>query len=167
MSGAGAMAIRSPAAVRTRTEKRDLILDAAVKVFARRGYHGSRVSDIAREAPFEFGASRLEGELRRARGTTAIRGTLHAEEIDALGQRTSVSGPVQAALSRERFVLSGDLRTPGEAPPLFARARINTALEYDRERERFQHEREVLERPRRLGAGRDDHDVASFSRRQR
>jgi AcrR family transcriptional regulator len=49
------MAIRSPAAVRTRTEKRDLILDAAVKVFARRGYHGSRVSDIAREAGIAYG----------------------------------------------------------------------------------------------------------------
>jgi AcrR family transcriptional regulator len=49
------MAVRSSAAVRTRTEKRDLILDAAVKVFARRGYHGSRVSDIAREAGIAYG----------------------------------------------------------------------------------------------------------------
>jgi AcrR family transcriptional regulator len=49
------MSIRSPATVRTRTEKRDLILDAAVKVFARRGYHGSRVSDIASEAGIAYG----------------------------------------------------------------------------------------------------------------
>jgi AcrR family transcriptional regulator len=36
-------------------EKRRLILDAAVKVFARRGYHGSRVGDIAEEAGIAHG----------------------------------------------------------------------------------------------------------------
>jgi len=40
---------------RARSEKRDLILDAAIKVFARHGYHGSRVSDIAREAGIAYG----------------------------------------------------------------------------------------------------------------
>ncbi|MGH6950176.1 MAG: translocation/assembly module TamB domain-containing protein [Vitreimonas sp.] len=100
-----------------------------------------RVSDIAREAPFTLGPARLEGELRRARGTTAIRGTLHAEEIDALGQRTSLSGPVQAALTAERFVLTGDLRAPANAPALFAGARLSTALEYDRGRQRFELQR--------------------------
>ena len=37
------------------TEKRALILDAAVKVFARSGYHTSRVSDIAEEAGVAHG----------------------------------------------------------------------------------------------------------------
>jgi len=36
-------------------EKRKLILDAAVRVFARRGYHGSRVGDIAEEAGVAHG----------------------------------------------------------------------------------------------------------------
>ena len=36
-------------------DKRQLILDAAIKVFARNGYHGSRVSDIAREAGIAYG----------------------------------------------------------------------------------------------------------------
>jgi len=36
-------------------EKRALILDAAIKVFARTGYHGSRVADIAREAGIAYG----------------------------------------------------------------------------------------------------------------
>jgi TetR/AcrR family fatty acid metabolism transcriptional regulator len=40
---------------RARSEKRALILDAAIKVFARSGYHGSRVSDIAREAGIAYG----------------------------------------------------------------------------------------------------------------
>lgn len=43
------------AASRPRRDKRALILDAAIKVFARTGYHGSRVSDIAREAGIAYG----------------------------------------------------------------------------------------------------------------
>lgn len=119
-------------------EERELVGPAAFTAATR------RLSDIAREAPFEFGAARLEGELRRARGTTAIQGTLHAQEIDALGQRTQLSGPVQAALSSDRFTLTGDLRAPGDAPPLFAQARLNTALEYDRGRGRFELQRAEL-----------------------
>jgi AcrR family transcriptional regulator len=42
-------------ASRARTEKRDLILDAAITVFSKRGYHGSRVSDIAGEAGIAYG----------------------------------------------------------------------------------------------------------------
>ncbi len=38
-----------------RRDKRQLILDAAVRVFARMGYHGARVSDIAREAGIAYG----------------------------------------------------------------------------------------------------------------
>lgn len=40
---------------RARAEKREKILDAAIAVFARRGYHGSRISDIAREAGIAYG----------------------------------------------------------------------------------------------------------------
>ena len=38
-----------------RPEKRALILDAAVRVFAKRGYHGARVGDVAREAGVAHG----------------------------------------------------------------------------------------------------------------
>jgi TetR/AcrR family transcriptional regulator, fatty acid metabolism regulator protein len=41
--------------MRARSEKRDRILDAATAVFARHGYHGSRVADIAREAGIAYG----------------------------------------------------------------------------------------------------------------
>ena len=40
---------------KTRSDKRARILDAAIKVFARSGYHGARVSDIAREAGIAYG----------------------------------------------------------------------------------------------------------------
>jgi TetR/AcrR family fatty acid metabolism transcriptional regulator len=40
---------------RARIDKRAMILDAAVKVFAEKGYYDSRVSDIAREAGIAYG----------------------------------------------------------------------------------------------------------------
>ena len=80
----------------------------------------AHLSDVARESPFELGAARLEGELRRARGTTAIHATLDARDIDALGRRVRLTGPVEASLSADRFHLSGDLRAPADAPALFA-----------------------------------------------
>jgi len=40
---------------KTRSDKRARILDAAITVFARSGYHGARVSDIAREAGIAYG----------------------------------------------------------------------------------------------------------------
>jgi len=48
---------RAPAASRPsrRADKRALILDAAIAVFARLGYHGARISDIAREAGIAYG----------------------------------------------------------------------------------------------------------------
>src|ERR671914_1101513 len=36
-------------------EKRRLLLDAAVRVFARKGYHAARVGDIAKEAGVAYG----------------------------------------------------------------------------------------------------------------
>ncbi len=44
-----------PAPGRNRRGKRELILDAAIRVFARAGYHDSRISDIAREAGIAYG----------------------------------------------------------------------------------------------------------------
>jgi TetR/AcrR family fatty acid metabolism transcriptional regulator len=38
-----------------RRDKRNLILESAIRVFARTGYHRSRVSDIAREAGIAYG----------------------------------------------------------------------------------------------------------------
>lgn len=97
----------------------------------------SRLSHIARESPFELGEARLEGQLRRARGTTAIQGTLDARSINVFGQSARFTGPVQAALTDRRFTLAGDLRSPGGAPALFANARLRTQLAYARDRRRF------------------------------
>ena len=40
---------------RTAQDKRQIILEAATHVFASKGYHGTRISDIAREAGIAYG----------------------------------------------------------------------------------------------------------------
>jgi AcrR family transcriptional regulator len=45
----------APAARRAAVDKRRLILDAAVSVFARRGFHSCRVADVAEEAGVAYG----------------------------------------------------------------------------------------------------------------
>lgn len=96
-----------------------------------------RLSDIARESPFELGVAQLQGELRLERGVSAIRATLNARSIDALGQHTSLSGPVSASLTQAIFSLDADLRAPADARALFEQARLKTDLSYDRRRRRF------------------------------
>jgi TetR/AcrR family fatty acid metabolism transcriptional regulator len=49
------MSDATPDRARQSLDKRSLILESAIKVFARTGYHGSRVSDIAREAGIAYG----------------------------------------------------------------------------------------------------------------
>lgn len=49
------VAAAAPADRGARGEKRQQILEAATRVFASRGYHGARVSDIAREAGIAYG----------------------------------------------------------------------------------------------------------------
>lgn len=97
----------------------------------------NNLSSIADESPFALGAARLEGEFRRARGTMAIQATLDAQSVDALGQRTRLTGPLNASLSDARFALDADLSAPEDTAPLFRQARLRTDIEYDRERGRF------------------------------
>jgi AcrR family transcriptional regulator len=46
---------RAPGRAKAQADKRRLILDAAVRAFARRGFHACRVSDIADEAGVAYG----------------------------------------------------------------------------------------------------------------
>jgi translocation and assembly module TamB len=101
--------------------------------------------DIARESPVGLGGARLTGELRRARETTAIEATFDVQQVDALGQRTPLSGPLRAQLTRERFALDADLSAPEQTAALFAGVRLQTRLEYDRDRERFELSRAQVE----------------------
>ena len=49
------MSVSNSDLTRQGRDKRELILDSAIRVFARTGYHGSRVSDIAKEAGIAYG----------------------------------------------------------------------------------------------------------------
>jgi translocation and assembly module TamB len=104
----------------------------------------SRLSAIARESPFTLGAARLEGELRRARGTIAIRANLDANQLDVFGARARLIGPLRAALTQEMFTLEADLRAPDDSPHLFAQARLKTEMAYDRTHRRYTLDRAEL-----------------------
>jgi translocation and assembly module TamB len=105
----------------------------------------ARASDIAREAPIELGAARFEGELRRARGTTAIQGALDSQVVNAFGHRVRFHGPARAALTDDAFTLTADLNAADAPTAAFANGRLRTELSYDRGRGRFALERATLE----------------------
>lgn len=102
-------------------------------------------SAIAQESPVELGAARFEGELRRARGTTAIQGQLDARQVNAFGHQARFAGPLRAALTTQRFELSADLAAQDAPPALFAQGRLSTELTYNLERARFELARAALE----------------------
>ncbi len=104
-----------------------------------------RASAIAREAPIELGAARFEGELRRARGTTAIQGALEAQVDNAFGHRVLFRGPTRAALSDDAFTLSADLSAAETPTAAFANGRLRAELGYNRARARFALDRATLE----------------------
>ena len=55
LAGSAPLAAGVPVPSAARGAKREHILEAAIRVFARRGYHGARVSDIAAEAGIAYG----------------------------------------------------------------------------------------------------------------
>jgi AcrR family transcriptional regulator len=59
-------------------EKRRLLLDAAVRVFARKGYHASRVGDIAEEAGVAYGLLYHYFQSKEEVLRTVFRETWHA-----------------------------------------------------------------------------------------
>jgi TetR/AcrR family transcriptional regulator, fatty acid metabolism regulator protein len=107
-------ALESPSVVAAAEEKRRLILDAAVRVFAHKGYHESRVGDVAKDAGVAYGLvyhyfeskeAVLEAVFREAWGRllAALR---EAEEAD------------QSAPERLRTVVKIVLRTWRDDPDL-------------------------------------------------
>jgi translocation and assembly module TamB len=117
-----------------------LALDGPAHVVAETG----RISDIAPEAPFEFGPARFEGEYREVEGRRLLQGQLDGRDLNVLGRLVRLTGPVQAELNPTQFKLQADLRAPEETPPLFAGARITARLHVDRADGRFALDRAEL-----------------------
>ena len=67
-------------------DKRRLILDAAIRVFAREGFHRCRVSDIAREANVAYGLY----PAARGRGYASRAVSLIADFLGSRGARRAV-----------------------------------------------------------------------------
>jgi len=104
-----------------------------------------RLSDIAHESPLELGAARFDGELRIDHDTTSLSGQLDGRDVELLGQNGHLIGHVDAALSPASFTLSGDLHAPDQVPALFAQARLQTQLDFNRQSGRFTLTRATLD----------------------
>jgi AcrR family transcriptional regulator len=84
---------------RTGVDKRRLILDAAIGVFARRGFHSCRVSDVADEAGVAYGLVYHYFDSKEE-----ILSTLFTERwqimLDAIGEIDSGSDPAREKLEQ-------------------------------------------------------------------
>ena len=71
-------------------DKRRLILDAAIRVFARRGFHACRVSDVADEAGVAYGLVYHYFDSRRSSTrSSARRWQLMLDAIDGIDKTTT------------------------------------------------------------------------------
>ena len=83
------------------TEKRRVILDAAVRVFARQGFHTSRVSDIADEAGVAYGLV-----YHYFPSKEAILDTLFLERWDVMLQAIAQADEVHAAAPDKLYAIA-------------------------------------------------------------
>jgi len=84
------------------SEKRRVILDAAVRVFARQGFHTSRVSDIADQAQVAYGLV-----YHYFPSKEAILDTLFLERWDVMLQAIAEADAVQAAAREKLEAIAG------------------------------------------------------------
>jgi TetR/AcrR family fatty acid metabolism transcriptional regulator len=94
--------------------KRDRILDAAVRVFAEKGYRGARVSDVAREAGVADGTIYLYFDNKDALLTTIFEEKMAAIIAEAEARMETLDGP----LEKLRFFIENHLRVVDENPAL-------------------------------------------------
>ena len=124
---------RTERAAAQRSETRAGLLDAALRVFSRKGYHATSISDLVAEAGVARGTFYLHFESKNqvflalldALATafpTALRGAdtspdaapLHAQLVDIIERllvATRANRAVAAILFREAFVLDSDVQT--------------------------------------------------------
>jgi len=102
-------------------EKRRLILDAAVRVFARKGFHQSRVGDIAREAGVAHGLLYHYFDSKDQLLGVVVREIARSPEIhERIGELVEPVGSIRRIVERgqERGEFRADLE-PGIAASIF------------------------------------------------
>jgi TetR/AcrR family transcriptional regulator, fatty acid metabolism regulator protein len=133
----------------TQREKRRQILRAAIAVFARSGYHGSRVSDVAKEAGVAYGLvyhyfgskeDLLEAVFRR----TWSRMLQAVEEIERSGV------PAREQLTAVARIVLGAWETDPDLVRVLVKE-VTRSPQLGREVEEIEHAFEALERIVRAG----------------
>ena len=93
-------------AVPTRADKRQVLLDAAIRVFARKGYHAARIGDIAQEAGVAYGLLYHYFASKESVLETVFRDTWTAM-LDAVNGIEAAGGPAREQVRRVAAVVLG------------------------------------------------------------
>lgn len=93
-------------AVPTRADKRQLLLDAAIRVFARKGYHAARIGDIAQEAGVAYGLLYHYFASKERVLETVFRDTWTAM-LEAVNGIEAAGGPAREQVRRVAAVVLG------------------------------------------------------------
>jgi TetR/AcrR family fatty acid metabolism transcriptional regulator len=93
-------------AVPTRADKRQLLLEAAIRVFARKGYHAARIGDIAQEAGVAYGLLYHYFASKEEVLETVFRDTWTAM-LDAVSGIEAAGGPAREQVRRVATVVLG------------------------------------------------------------
>jgi len=92
--------------VPARADKRQLLLDAAIRVFALKGYHAARIGDIAKEAGVAYGLLYHYFASKEEVLETVFRDTWTAM-LDAIGGIEATGGPAREQVRRVAAVVLG------------------------------------------------------------
>ena len=94
-------------------DKRRQILDAAIRVFARQGFHACRVSDIADEAGVAYGLVYHYFDVQGRGPQRAVLGALVAAAGgDRRGRPRSRSTPARSSTRSARFIIDSYRHDP-------------------------------------------------------
>lgn len=131
------------------SEKRKLLLDAAVRVFARKGFHAARVGDIAEEAGVAHGLLYHYFDSKDAVLETIFRETW-AELLESVRQVEESGGPAADQLGQVAAILLRSWRRDPDLVRVLVRE-VTRSGEVERRVDEIRAAFEAIERIVRLG----------------
>jgi AcrR family transcriptional regulator len=132
-----------------RVDKRQLLLDAAIRVFARKGYHAARIGDIAKEAGVAYGLLYHYFASKEDVLETVFRDTWTAM-LDAIAGIEAAGGPAREQVRRVAAVVLGSWKLNPELVRVLVRE-VARSPQLQNEIEEIRQAMDALERIVRRG----------------
>jgi TetR/AcrR family fatty acid metabolism transcriptional regulator len=132
-----------------RVDKRQLLLDAAMRVFAAKGYHAARIGDIAKEAGVAYGLLYHYFASKEDVLETVFRDTWTAM-LDAVSGIEAAGGPAREQVRRVAAVVLGSWKLNPDVVRVLVRE-VARSPQLQNEIEEIRHAMDALERIVRRG----------------